>query len=146
MALKSSGFCAYFFQRAILQQFPCSALNPYQKQYGLAVVWFIRLNLLACHAVNSRLRSAAMKAPVGLLSNGTVLRSKMEGLSALMPGMATTRPVMPSAHAAFLSPNFRTMVTASVCAPPDSSRIAPDSLLFVIYTVQFTLCMHPSWG
>ena len=41
-------------------------------------------------------------------------------------GMATTRPVMPSAHAAFSSPNFRTMVTASVCAPPDSSRMAPN--------------------
>ena len=41
-------------------------------------------------------------------------------------GMATTRPVMPSAHAAFSSPNFRTMVTAKVCAPPDSSRMAPN--------------------
>ena len=57
----------------------CSALNPYQKQYGLAVVWFIRLNLLACHAVNSRLRSAAMKAPVGLSSGSAVLHSKMVG-------------------------------------------------------------------
>lgn len=41
-------------------------------------------------------------------------------------GMATTRPVIPSAHAAFSSPNLRTMVTASVCAPPDSSRMAPN--------------------
>ena len=40
--------------------------------------------------------------------------------------MDTTRPVIPSAHAAFLSPNFFTIVTASVCAPPDASRIAPN--------------------
>ena len=81
MALKRFRVLCIFFQRAILQQFPCSALNPYQKQYELAVVWSIRLNLLACHAVNSRLRSAAMKAPVGLLSGRVVLRSKMGGIA-----------------------------------------------------------------
>ncbi len=41
-------------------------------------------------------------------------------------GMAMTRPVMPSAQAAFLSPNHRTILTASVCAPPEASRIAPN--------------------
>ena len=41
-------------------------------------------------------------------------------------GIATTRPVMPNAHAAFSSPNFLTIVTASVCAPPEASRIAPN--------------------
>ena len=41
-------------------------------------------------------------------------------------GMAMTRPVMPSAQAAFSSPNLRTIVTASVCAPPETSRIAPN--------------------
>ena len=82
----------------------------------------------------------------GCRTRAAVRQARYSGLSALMPGMATTRPVMPSAHAAFLSPNFRTMVTASVCAPPDSSRIVPDSLLFVIYAERFTPCMHPSWG
>ncbi len=41
-------------------------------------------------------------------------------------GIAITSPVIPSAQAAFLSPNHLTMVTASVCAPPDISRIAPN--------------------
>lgn len=43
-------------------------------------------------------------------------------------GIAITSPVIPSAHAAFLSPNLLTIVTASVCAPPDVSRIAPNML------------------
>ena len=56
---------------------------------------------------------------------------KASGMRMISPaskntGIATTRPVMPSAHAAFSSPNFRTMVTAKVCAPPDSSRMAPN--------------------
>ena len=34
---------------------------------------------LPCGKLAFAKRSAAMKAPVGLLSNGTVLRSKMEG-------------------------------------------------------------------
>lgn len=82
----------------------------------------------------------------GCRTRAAVRQARYSGLSALMPGMATTRPVMPSAHAAFLSPNFRTMVTASVCAPPDSSRIAPGSLLFVICPERFTPYMRPSWG
>ena len=82
----------------------------------------------------------------GCRTRAAVTQARYSGLSALMPGMATTRPVMPSAHADFLSPNLRTMVTASVCAPPDSSRIAPDSLLFVICPERFTPCMRPSWG
>ena len=41
-------------------------------------------------------------------------------------GIAITRPVMPSAQAAFLSPNHFTILTASVCAPPDASRMAPN--------------------
>ena len=41
-------------------------------------------------------------------------------------GMAMTRPVMPRAQAAFSSPNFLTIVTASVWAPPEVSRIAPN--------------------
>ena len=41
-------------------------------------------------------------------------------------GIAIIKPVTPSAHAAFSSPNFFTMVTASVCAPPDASSIAPN--------------------
>ena len=41
-------------------------------------------------------------------------------------GIAITRPVIPSAHAAFSSPNFFTIVTAIVCAPPETSRIAPN--------------------
>ena len=41
-------------------------------------------------------------------------------------GIAMTRPVIPSAQAAFLSPNHFTMLTASVCAPPDASRMTPN--------------------
>ncbi len=41
-------------------------------------------------------------------------------------GIAITRPVIPSAHAAFSSPNFFTIVTAIDCAPPDTSKIAPN--------------------
>ena len=41
-------------------------------------------------------------------------------------GIATTSPVIPNAQAAFSSPNFFTIVTARVCAPPDASRIAPN--------------------
>ena len=41
-------------------------------------------------------------------------------------GIAITRPVIPSAQAAFSSPNFFTIVTAMVCAPPDTSKIAPN--------------------
>ena len=41
-------------------------------------------------------------------------------------GIAITSPVNPSAHAAFSSPNLFTIVTASVCAPPDASSIAPN--------------------
>jgi len=41
-------------------------------------------------------------------------------------GIEITRPVIPSAHAAFSSPNFFTIVTAKVCAPPDASSIAPN--------------------
>ena len=41
-------------------------------------------------------------------------------------GMAMTRPVIPSAQAAFLSPKRFTMVTARVCAPPETSNMAPN--------------------
>ena len=56
---------------------------------------------------------------------------KASGIRMIRPaskktGMATISPVMPRAQAAFSSPNFLTMVTASVCAPPEASRMAPN--------------------
>jgi hypothetical protein len=53
-----------------------TSANPYQKQYGLADVWFIRLNLLACHAHIPVTDSAQSPHPaqVGQGDNGKIFK------------------------------------------------------------------------
>ena len=58
-------------------------------------------------------------------------REKASGIRMISPaskktGIAMTRPVMARAHAAFLSPNLSTIVTASAWAPPDISKTEPN--------------------
>ena len=58
-------------------------------------------------------------------------RENARGIRMMSPaskntGIAITSPVIPSAQAAFLSPNHFTILTASVWAPPEASKIAPN--------------------
>ena len=70
---------------------------------------------------SSRLRSAAMKAPVGLLSDRTVLRSKMEGPRSdkLREKMCVEMPpvhLRPSAEPDRIQPQFLRKTNSENCA------------------------------